>query len=287
MSLGSWLPVGMLTVLTAAPPAQQPKVGDPAPAIVANDWLNWEGDAPSLSALQGRVVMIEFWGTWCGPCVRAMPGIQKLHDRFGEQGLTVLAISYESPDKMQPFLKKHAYTMPVGSDPEKKTIGAYGVSGWPMTVVIDKEGKVAHVGTPYSAEAAVEKALGLEAGPGALLNAYLESTAAEKDTQRQALERLAAKAPTDFDLRAWAKSHLAPDTVAGEGEEHEEPQPAKGPAKLRHPDKALQQCIKAWQNESKREKLLQQLGDAGPTEFDLADFARTAFAKAKVLANVS
>ena len=93
-----------------------------------------------------------------------MPGIQKLHDRYAERGLTVLAISYETPDVLQPFLTKNAFTMPVGSDPKKSTIGAYPIDGWPTTVLIGKDGKIAHVGSPYDAEAQVEKALGLEAG---------------------------------------------------------------------------------------------------------------------------
>ncbi|MBL8722934.1 MAG: TlpA family protein disulfide reductase [Planctomycetes bacterium] len=164
MRLFAWM--ASLGLVMALAHAQKPTVGAQAPAIVASSWLNWQGDAPTLESLQGRVVLLEFWGTWCGPCVRAMPGIQKLHDRYRERGLTVLAISYETPEKMQPFLQANAYTMPVGSDPEKKTIAAYGISGWPTTILLDKEGKVAHVGSPYDAEEAVEKALGLEAGPG-------------------------------------------------------------------------------------------------------------------------
>src|SRR5580765_3863807 len=76
-------------------PAQQPNVGDAAPPLDLAGWLNVEaGKEPKLEALKGSVVMLEFWGTWCGPCVRAMPEVQKLHDRYRDRGLVVLAISY-------------------------------------------------------------------------------------------------------------------------------------------------------------------------------------------------
>ncbi len=79
-------------------------VGDPAPEIGVRKWLNVPaGQEPSPESLKGRVVMIEFWGTWCGPCVRAMPKVQEIHDRYRERGLTVLAISYETLDVMGRF----------------------------------------------------------------------------------------------------------------------------------------------------------------------------------------
>jgi peroxiredoxin len=271
-----------LGLVMAPAHAQKPIVGAPAPAIVASSWLNWQGDAPTLESLKGRVVLLEFWGTWCGPCVRAMPGIQKLHDRYRERGLTVLAISYETPEKMQPFLQTNAYTMPVGSDPEKRTIAAYGISGWPTTILLDKEGKVAHVGSPYEAEEAVEKALGLEAGPGALLTLYLESLKAQKSAQREPLQRLVEKAPPDFDLQAWAKSLLEPETVAGEGLPPVAGKPVAVPAaavKPAEPIDLLRRCAAVWHNPAQRKPLLQQIGAAETSAFDLATFAKEAFGK--------
>jgi len=283
MSLRPFLRFASFGLVMVPALAQKPTVGQPAPAIVATSWLNWEGDAPTVESLKGRVVLLEFWGTWCGPCVRAMPGIQKLHDRYRERGLTVLAISYETPEKMAPFLKENAYTMPVGSDPEKKMITPYAIGGWPTTIVLDKEGNVAHVGSPYDAEAAVEKALGLEAGPAALLTLYLDSLKTPaKPAQREALQRLVEKATPDFDLQAWAKGHLPAETVAGEGT----PPPAVGkpvPAaavKPSPPVDLLRRCAAAWNNPAQRTPLLLQLGDAGASTFDLAGFARETFGKA-------
>ena len=276
MTMRALLRACLLAPLCTIAPAQDLAVGAPAPAIEAASWLNWDGDAPTLQSLAGRVVMIEFWGTWCGPCVRAMPGVQKLHDRYRDRGLTVLAISYEPVATLQPFLQKNAFSMPVGSDPDKKTIGAYPVHGWPTTIVIDKAGKIAHIGSPYDAEAAVEKALGLEAGPAALLDHYLDRQGAAE--ARAALERLAEKATHDFDLQAWAKGHLPPDTVAGEGGAAA---PAAKPlAKPVEGAAVLGRCAKAWSDQVQRTALLQQLADAGPATFDLAAFAQQLFAKA-------
>jgi thiol-disulfide isomerase/thioredoxin len=69
-------------------------VGKPAPQASAATWVNVaEGEEPTPDRLRGKVVMIEFWGTWCAPCVRAMPRVQELHDRYRDRGLVVLAIS--------------------------------------------------------------------------------------------------------------------------------------------------------------------------------------------------
>lgn len=293
MSLRASLSFAVLALLVAPTRAQHPEVGSPAPAITATTWLHWEGPAPTLESLAGRVVLLEFWGTWCGPCVQAMPGIQKLHDRYRERGLTVLAISYEAPDKMQPFLTKNGYTMPVGSDPEKKTIAAYGVRSWPTTIVLDKEGKVAHVGSPYDAEAAVEAALGLEAGPGVLLSTYLDSLKApDRAAQREALERLVEKAAPDFDLQAWARSHLPQDTAvegtpppaapkpAAATKNASAPKPASA-AKPADPADLLRRCAAAWAAGGEpRAQLLRQIDGSGQQHFDLARFARDTFAKA-------
>jgi thiol-disulfide isomerase/thioredoxin len=266
-------------------PAQHPAVGKDAPPIQAAAWLNWKGDAPTLAGLKGRVVLLEFWGTWCGPCVRAMPGVQKLHDRYTDRGLTVLAISYETEAVMQPFLTQNAYTMPVGSDPEKKTISAFPIKGWPTTVVIGKDGKIAHVGSPYDAEAAVERALGLEAGEGALLTAYFDSQKeTDKQKKRQALDRLVEKATQKFDVAAWAKGHLPAETVAEGGAPAPAAPapagaPAKPPAKAGDPVEALRKCSAVWADAAQRKTPLQQLA-AVAEPIDLAAFARLAMAKA-------
>ncbi len=261
--------------------AAQLVVGADAPSITLDAWLNVAGTPPTLESLKGRVVLLEFWGTWCAPCVRAMPEIQKLHERYQDRGLTVLAISYEAPSAMRPFLAKNAYTMPVGSDPARKVVDAYGIRSWPTSIVLDKEGKVAHLGSPYDAERAVEKALGLEAGPATLLTQYLDSLS-EAKKGRAALERLVEKAPTAFDLQAWARSH-SPEATAEAGADAAPPTPAAA-SKADKPtdgDELLQRCAAVWSKDEKaRTETLRGLSARGSTQFDLATFARDAYAKA-------
>lgn len=268
-------------LLVASAIAQQPEVGSPAPAITAARWLNWTGDAPTVQSLAGRAVLLEFWGTWCGPCVRAMPEIQKLHARYRNQGLTVLAVSYEDPAVLEPFLKEHGYTMPVAADTAKAMVTAYGVRSWPTTFVIGKDGKVAHVGSPYDAEAAVEAALGLEAGPAALLDAWLATLDGKApDAQRAALQRLVDKAPHDFDLQAWARAHLPPETAQPGDASGRTAAPAAA-TKRGEALPTLDNVVAAWHGAADaRAALLQHLATADTTAFDLAAFARTRFGEA-------
>lgn len=284
------MPATTLAILTLAVPAlvaQQPTVGQHAPSIDCAHWLNAPDDlTPSLDALRGRAVLIEFWGTWCGPCVRSMPEVQRLHDRYSGRGLTVLAISYEEPSEMAPFLEKNGYTMTVGSDPGKAVVAAYGVRSWPSTFLIDGDGKVAWIGDPYGAEAAVEKVLGLESSPATLLTAWLECPEdSEPESRREALTRLHEKASANFDLRAWARANgggEAPvETPDAEGEAREaSATPARRAMSSEDAAKLLDRCAAVWASGDgeKRVEFLRRLAAAAPESFDLATWSRGVYA---------
>lgn len=189
---------------------------------------------------------------------------------------------------MEPFLQENAYTMPVGSDPEKKTITPYAIRSWPTTVIIGKDGKIAHVGSPYDAEAAVEKALGIEAGEGALLTAFFaDHKATDKQKKRDAFDRLVEKATTSFDVAAWARSQLPTESVPDGGAPAPAPAPtpvpasapAKAAAKPADPLATLRKCGETWGDVAQRTQALRQLAEV--TEpIDLAAFAQQAMAKA-------
>jgi peroxiredoxin len=220
-------PAVLLLLLSALLPAARAgalggsvAVGDAAPKITAQDWVNVDGPLGEKQ-LKDKVVLLEFWGTWCGPCVRSMPHVQKLHDRYRARGLVVVALTYEKPSAIRSFLKNNALTMPVACDPAKTSVADWGVTSWPATFVIDRAGKVAYAGAPYDVEPAIEGALGLEASPGSLLTQYFDALRAGDATkQRDALQRLYEKESTGFSLCDWgaertggkAKGKPAPGT---------------------------------------------------------------------------
>lgn len=240
-----------------------PVVGQPAPPISLESWLNaGKDESPSLESLKGKTILLEFWGTWCHPCVLAMPIVQKLHERYKDRGLRVLAISYETDDVMQPFLTKNAYTMTVGSDPTKKVVNAYGIKSWPTSILIDKEGKIAQIGNPYGIEAAIEKALGLEASPASLLSEAIGALAAkDKKRMRETLEQLIDKEPEAFDLKAWSTGAGGTSPAA----------PGKG-----EPGEALDRCVADWnaKDPAARSAALTALAAVAPEAFDLLSWAK-------------
>jgi thiol-disulfide isomerase/thioredoxin len=187
----------MLAALLAL--ALSVQVGDKAPALTPSKWV---GDAPELA---GKPVLVEFWGTWCGPCVASMPHVQELAARYREQGLVVVAISYEDPDVISGFASKHGLTMALASDPEKKLVEAFGIDSWPTTFVIGKDGRVLYRGWPMTADAFVQQALGLETSEATLLSRYLKADEDAKTT----LESLVANAGRQFDLGSWARGQGA------------------------------------------------------------------------------
>jgi thiol-disulfide isomerase/thioredoxin len=111
------------------------------PAIDAKAWLNTD-DTPTWETLKGRVVLVDFWGTWCGPCVAKLPVAQELHEKYVDRGLAVVGIhSSQAADTCAAFLKEQGYTFPVAID-SGKTAEAFTISGWPTYFLIDQTGKV-------------------------------------------------------------------------------------------------------------------------------------------------
>jgi peroxiredoxin len=100
------------------------------------------GKTWTLSELRGKVVLVNFWATWCPPCRKEMPDLQKLYEQFGPQGLVILGISDEETQKVEPFIRERKVTFPVLLDPGRKANDAFIVEGIPKTFVYDRNGKL-------------------------------------------------------------------------------------------------------------------------------------------------
>src|SRR5271165_1083932 len=101
-----------------------------------------QGKSWTLSELRGRVVLVNFWATWCPPCRKEMPDLEALYNRFKDQGLVILAISDEEASKVQPFIAERKITYPVMLDPGRKVNELFQVDGIPKSFVYNREGKL-------------------------------------------------------------------------------------------------------------------------------------------------
>jgi peroxiredoxin len=101
-----------------------------------------QGKTWSLRQLKGKVVLVNFWATWCPPCRKEMPDLNTLYQRFKDQGFVILAISDEEADKVKPFIAERNISYPVMLDPGRKVNELFQVEGIPKSFVYDREGKL-------------------------------------------------------------------------------------------------------------------------------------------------
>ena len=101
-----------------------------------------QGKAWSLKDLRGKVVLLNFWATWCPPCRKEMPDLEALYLRFNDQGLVILAVSDEDAAKVSPFLAERSITYPVLLDPGRKVNEQLQIEGIPKSFVYDRSGKL-------------------------------------------------------------------------------------------------------------------------------------------------
>jgi peroxiredoxin len=98
---------------------------------------NW-----TLKEQRGKVVVVNFWATWCPPCRKEMPDLETLYKQFKDQGLVILAISDEDAGKVGPFIAEQKVTYPILLDPGRKVNELFQIEGIPKTFVYDRSGKL-------------------------------------------------------------------------------------------------------------------------------------------------
>jgi peroxiredoxin len=102
-----------------------------------------QGKTWTLKDLKGKVVLVNFWATWCPPCRKEMPDLDALYNRFKDQGFVILAISEdEETAKVDPFIAEHKISYPILLDPGSKVNKLFQVEGIPKSFVYDREGKL-------------------------------------------------------------------------------------------------------------------------------------------------
>jgi peroxiredoxin len=96
----------------------------------------------TLKEQRGKVVVLNFWATWCPPCRKEMPDLERLYREFKDQGLVILAISDEDADKVRPFIAQQKVTYPILLDPGRKVNDLFQIEGIPKTFVYDRGGRL-------------------------------------------------------------------------------------------------------------------------------------------------
>lgn len=108
------------------------------------------GEQVTLSDLEGQVVMINFWASWCGPCREEMPLLEQIHQRYERLGFTLLGVNVEEDTRTaEKWLKDRPVSFPILFDPENGVSKLYDVAAMPSTVIVDRKGNVRYLHHGY------------------------------------------------------------------------------------------------------------------------------------------
>jgi cytochrome c biogenesis protein CcmG, thiol:disulfide interchange protein DsbE len=127
----------LLTFSACYSGTRPPRIGSNAPDFTVQD----SQKQVTLSQFRGQVVVLNFWATWCPPCVEEMPSLVEMQREMKTKGVTVVAVSIDEDENAYlKFVKDHAANLLTVRDPAQKTPTLYGTHGWPETFIIDRSG---------------------------------------------------------------------------------------------------------------------------------------------------
>jgi len=133
----------MLGLLICSMQVKALELGQIAPDFTLK---NLQGINLNLTEQRGEIIVINFWASWCGPCRKEMPVLQKLHDKYNNLGVSVWGVNVEQENQAgREFLKGLNLTFPIFFDQTNKISATYQVEAMPTTVIIDRNGKVRKV----------------------------------------------------------------------------------------------------------------------------------------------
>lgn len=187
--------IAAFSLRAAVPPLR------PAPPLVAQDE---DGRSFSLAALKGKVVLLDFWASWCGPCRQSLPFADRLQAQYRAQGLRVVGVALdEDPSAVQDFLYRVPLQFTIVPDPTGRSAEAFGVVAMPTAFLIDQQGRIvarfeggAHLKEEAAAVAALLEGAGESAAEDVRVPSGLEATDG---------------------LKAWQRGHLADPIMSLDG----------------------------------------------------------------------
>lgn len=166
-------------------------IGKPAPELNLNGWINGE---VTEADRKGKIVVVDFWATWCGPCIASIPHNNEVAKKYGDKGVIVLGVCGSGgQEKADAIAEKKGIAYPVGKDHTQQSAKAWNVMWWPTYAIVGRDGNIVCVGLkPHS----VDK----------VLDTMLEAEAAEKkEASTTNAAPTATEAPTNIDP-AWRES---------------------------------------------------------------------------------
>lgn len=134
----------LLASLLCLPALSAAEVGKPLPDPKA---FAIEGAWPNT---RGKVLLVDFWASWCGPCRKSFPALEALHQRYKARGLLVIGVSVdEDPAAMGRFLKQHPVSFSTVRDQSQKLVKATGISAMPTSLLVDRGGTIRFVNAGF------------------------------------------------------------------------------------------------------------------------------------------
>lgn len=130
----------LIVTITWSGCSSRPATSGPAPDFTLE---GLDGSMVALSSLKGQIVILDFWTTWCDPCVEGLEHLQQVSGDYADQGVVALAINVEEGrDEVVKFVQDHGLTLRILLDTDGDVADAYGVQGIPHKVVVDQEGVI-------------------------------------------------------------------------------------------------------------------------------------------------